>query len=346
MNENKPINFSHHLCMQDSSNVGEARRLVTALCRSLGFAETRTAEAAIVVTELATNLVKHTGGAGGDMVFRPIVEAGAVGLEILCWDKGPGIANIAESLRDGHSTAGSPGTGLGAIRRLSSEFDLYAAPGQGTALLSRLWNNAPPETLPALTVGAVCLPVRGEQQCGDAWAMKQSQDTTLLMLVDGLGHGPDAAVAANLAVAIFEKYERRSPAELLELIHAALCSSRGAAVAVAEVSLGQRSVRFAGVGNISGLILAGETARNMVSHNGTAGVNVRKIQEFRYDWPEGGLLVLHSDGVATKWSLADYPGLARKDSALIAAVLFRDHKRLRDDSTLLVAKASVQRGRL
>ena len=346
MNECKPIHFSHHLCVQESSNVGEARRFVTALCRALGFAETRTAEAAIVVTELATNLVKHTGGVGGDLVLRPMTEAGAVGLEILCWDKGPGIANIAASLRDGYSTAGSYGTGLGAIRRLSPEFDLYAAPGHGTALLSRIWNNAPPETLPALSVGAVCLPVRGEQECGDAWAMKQRQDTTLLMLVDGLGHGPDAAAAANRAVAVFEKQERRSPAELLELIHAALRSSRGAAVAVAEVAPGQRTVRFAGVGNISGLILTGETGRNMVSHNGTAGLSVRKIQEFTYDWPEGGLLVLHSDGVATHWSLADYPGLALRDSALIAAVLFRDHKRLRDDSTLLVAKAAVQRGRL
>ena len=346
MNESQPVNFSHHLCVQDSSNVGEARRLVTALCRGLGFAETRTAEAAIVVTELATNLVKHTGGAGGDLVLRPMAVAGAVGLEILCWDKGPGIVNIAESLRDGYSTAGSPGTGLGAIRRLSPEFDLYAAPGQGVAVLSRLWSNAPPETLPALTVGAVCLPVHGEQACGDAWAMKQRQNTTLLMLADGLGHGPDAAAAANLAVAIFEKQERRSPAELLELIHAALRTTRGAAVAVAEVALGQRCVRFAGVGNISGLILTGETSRNMVSHNGTAGVNVPKIQEFTYDWPEGGLLVLHSDGVATRWSLADYPGLVCKDSALIAAVLFRDHKRLRDDSTVLVAKAATQRGRL
>ena len=280
MNENKPLFFSRHLRVLESGNVGEARRLVSALCRTLGFSETRTAEAAIVVTELATNLVKHTGGAGGDLVLRPMTVTGAVGLEILCWDKGPGMVNSAESLRDGYSTTGTLGVGLGAVRRLSQEFDLFAAPGQGAALVSRLWNNPMPETPSGPALGAVCLPVRGEQECGDAWGMKQGRDTTLLMLADGLGHGPDAATAANRAVAIFLKQEGRSPGELLELIHTALRGSRGAAVAVAEVTPGRRSVRFAGVGNISGLILAGETSRSMLSHNGTAGVLVRKIQEF------------------------------------------------------------------
>ena len=346
MNESKPLFFSHHLRVHESGNVGQARRLVTALGRSLGFTATRIAEAAIIVTELASNLVKHTGGAGGMLVLRPMAVADEVGLEILCWDQGPGIVNIAESLRDGCSTTGTLGVGLGAVRRLSQEFDLHTGPGQGAALLSRLWSNALLETPPALTVGAVCLPVHGEQKCGDAWAMKQSRETTLLLLADGLGHGPDAAIAANRAVAIFQKQVGRGPAELLGLIHAALHGSRGAAVAVAEVAPGRRSVRFAGVGNISGLILAGETGHNMVSHNGTAGVTVRKIQEFTYDWPEGGLLVLHSDGVAAKWKLGNYPGLARKDPALIAAVLFRDYERPRDDSTLLVAKAAAQREKI
>jgi len=331
-----------HLRVEDSSHVGEARRLAGSLCRNLGFDESRIGEASIVVTELASNLVKHTGGAGGDLVFRPVQEAGATGIDILSLDKGPGLANIGESLRDGCSTAGSPGTGLGAIRRLSSAFDLYSAPGKGAAVFSRLWKDSPPESPPALAVGAICLPVHGEQACGDAWAMRRSGDTTLLMVADGLGHGPDASEAANLAVAVFEKHAPRGPAAMVELVHTALRSTRGAAVAVAEVALGRRRVRFAGVGNVSGLILAGDTSRNLVSHNGTAGVEVRKIQEFTYDWPDDGLLVLHSDGVATHWKLEDYPGLARKAPALIAGVLYRDHNRLRDDSTVVVAKTSAE----
>ena len=337
------MNFPYHLCVQDTSHVGQARRLVSALCHELDFDETRCAEAAIIVTELASNLIKHTGGAGGDLLLRPMpvrATAAVAGIEILCWDKGPGIANMAASLRDGYSTAGSAGTGLGAVRRLSAVFDLYAAPGQGTAVLSRLWRTTQPKPSAAFNIGAVCLPVQGEQVCGDAWAMQQYQQNTRLMVVDGLGHGPDAAAAANLAVAVFEKNVQRDLEELLEHIHAALRSTRGAALAVTEVDINQRSVRFAGLGNISGLIINGESARNMVSHYGTAGLNMPKIQSFTYDWPLDGLLVLHSDGVTTKWTLADYPGLACKDAALIAAVLFRDHQRQRDDSTVLVAKAA------
>jgi len=332
------MNLPVLLRVEDSSYVGGARRLAAALCRDLGFDEYRAGEAALIVTELATNLVKHTGGAGGVLVFRPIQVAGASGLEVLSLDQGPGISNIGESLRDGHSTTGSPGTGLGAIRRLSSAFDIYSAPGKGVVVFSRIWSNPLPESSSLLSVGAVCLPVHGEQACGDAWAMHQSGDTTLLMVADGLGHGPDAAAAANEAVTAFQKHAPRSPAEVIELVHAALRSTRGAAVAVAALALGQRVVRFAGVGNIAGVILDGPISRSLSSINGTAGVAVRKIQEDTYPWPEGGLLVLHSDGVEKRWKLEDYPGLARKAPTLIAGVLFRDHNCPRDDSSVVVAK--------
>jgi anti-sigma regulatory factor (Ser/Thr protein kinase) len=334
------LDSPRYLSVHDSSRVGEARRLVLSLCVALGFDETHTGQAGLVVTELATNLVKHTAGTGGDLVFRPFEEAGAMGLDVLSIDRGPGIANIGECLRDGHSTAGSPGTGLGAVRRQSSAFDIYSAPGQGVAVLSRLWRDSPPALPPELSVGAVCLPVSGEQACGDAWTMKVGRDTTLFMLADGLGHGPDAAAASSLATEIFDSQPLRSPAELVHLINAGLRSTRGAAVAVAEVALGARVVRYAGVGNITGRILGVGSSRSLVSVNGTAGAETRRIQEFSYPWPDGGILVLHSDGVAAHWSLEDYPGLGHKDASLIAGVLFRDHQRLRDDSCVVVAAES------
>lgn len=332
----------------DTTHVGEARRLAASLCRDLGFDEPRIGQAALIATELATNLFRHTAGAGGELVFRPIEEAGATGMDILSLDRGPGIINVGASLRDGFSTAGSSGTGLGAIRRASSMFDVFSALGKGTALFSRLWKDAPPAP-PAMSVGAVCLPIRGEQACGDAWAMKaggQAQAATTFMLADGLGHGPDAAAAADLAVVIFKRHALKSPAELVSLIHAGLKGTRGAVVAVAELAGGTpaaRVVRFAGVGNIAGLMLCGKSSRSLSSFPGTAGLEARKIQEFCYPWPEGGMLVLHSDGISGRWSLDDYPGLAQKHPALIAGVLFRDHQRQRDDSTLVVARESGHR---
>jgi anti-sigma regulatory factor (Ser/Thr protein kinase) len=326
------------LRVEESSHVGEARRLAASMGRTLGFDEVRTEHVSIVVTELATNLVKHAGG--GELILRALPDDEIAGIEALSLDRGAGIGNVGESLRDGCSTTGSPGMGLGAIRRLSSLFDIYSRPGRGAAVLSRIGRQPPPGSAPAhpLEVGAVCLPVMREEANGDAWALHQTRERALIMLADGLGHGPDAAEASAAAVDIFGNHPHDSPAEMIERMHAALCSTRGAAVAVTEMLLDRRVVRYAGVGNISGRIFSGDAFRSMVSHNGTVGMKASRIEEFTYPWPEGGLLVLHSDGLATHWNLDDYPGLWGRHPALIAGVLFRDHNRARDDGTVVVIR--------
>ena len=109
-------------------------------------------------------------------------------------------------------------------------------------------------------------------------------------------------------------------------------ATRGAAVAVADLDSRAGVVRFCGLGNITGSVTAPDAGRRqMVSHNGTAGLQARTMQEFAYPWTAGALLILHSDGLATHWSLDCYPGLARRDPSLIAGVLFRDFARGRDD---------------
>jgi anti-sigma regulatory factor (Ser/Thr protein kinase) len=336
--------YPRYVRVQDPSQPGEARRLVISLCHALEFNELRTAQIALAVTELATNLVKHTAQAGGYLIFTPIEESGIIGLDILSLDQGPGIANIGECLRDGYSSTGTPGGGLGSIRRQSSLFDIYSVPGKGAAILSRIWQHSSPDSL-FMEVGAVCLPVDGEKACGDAWAMKVSQKSALFMLADGLGHGPDAAEASNQAVATFRQLSKNSPEELILQFHNALRRTRGAAVAVAEITFDLSNVRFTAIGNITGLIYSGKNSFNLVSYNGTAGMGMPKIKEFTYPWTNDSLLIMHSDGLSTHWSLADYPGLAQKHPVLIAGVLFRDHQRSYDDSCILVAKSVDRRNR-
>ena len=62
------------------------------------------------------------------------------------------------------------------------------------------------------------------------------------------------------------------------------------------------------------------------------------MQEFVYPWPVGALLVAHSDGLTTRWNLAQYPGLFRQDPALVAGLLYRDHARRRDDASVVVCR--------
>jgi hypothetical protein len=76
----------------------------------------------------------------------------------------------------------------------------------------------------------------------------------------------------------------------------------------------------------------------MTSHNGTLGHELRKIQEFSFPWEPESLLIMHSDGLGSRWDLSQYPGIMRKHASMIAAVLYRDFERQRDDVTVLVAK--------
>src|SRR5215813_7606206 len=323
--------------IREMSAVAEARREVTGLARAVGFDASEIGRVALVVTEAATNLVKHT--PQGQVLARAYDRDGVAAIEVLALDQGPGITNIGESLRDGYSTAGSPGTGLGAIKRLSDEFDIYSIPGEGSALVAQLWSRRPASgNRPApLEIGAVCLPHPGEAVCGDAWAVEWRGGHCVILVADGLGHGADAAAAAMAAVNALRTHPQLAPAALIEFAHGALRSTRGAALAVADIDLAQE-VRYAGIGNIASMTYAPDSARHMVSHPGIVGHEVRKIHEFVYPWPQDALLVMHSDGLATHWNLDQYPGLASRHPSLIAGVLYRDFTRGHDDVAVVVAK--------
>ena len=318
----------------ESSGIAAVRRAGNNLAGLLGFNETAAGKAALVITEAATNIHKHAGN--GDILLRPLAQGAARGMEILAIDKGPGFANLDLAMRDGMSTAGSYGVGLGAMRRVADEFDLYTDRTHGTALRMAVW--AAPASPSPWTVGAVCLPLPSEHECGDAWGMACKDAELLLMVADGLGHGPQAARASQAAVALVNADADFAPEALLQRAHGALQGTRGAAVAVACLSLAGQAVRFAGIGNISASLHQDGTARHMVSHNGIVGSNMRKVQEFMMPFDDDAMLIMHSDGLATRWDLGRYPGLALRHPSLVAAVLYRDFARHRDDVSVVVAQ--------
>jgi anti-sigma regulatory factor (Ser/Thr protein kinase) len=322
----------------EPSQAGEARRMAVAFVSRLGFNETERGKVALVVTEVANNLVRHA--QNGVLLLQALEKNGIAGVEILALDKGPGIDNLSECLQDGFSTAGTAGNGLGAMIRLSAFFDIYSLPKVGTAIVSHHWASLLPteRSHDNLNLGAVCLAKTGEEVSGDTWASDRSDNRHLLLVADGLGHGPQAAEASLKAARVFRENVHRSPKEIMEAAHSALRSTRGAAVAIAAIDLERQAVCFAGIGNITGTILSPQGRHNMVSYNGTVGHEVRKIQEFTYPWFEGGLLVMHSDGLGTQWRLERYAGLITQHPSLIAGVLYRDFNRGRDDVTVLVAR--------
>jgi anti-sigma regulatory factor (Ser/Thr protein kinase) len=320
----------------DESRIGEARRAAEAIARSCGLDEHARGTLAIVVTEAATNLARHA--TGGVILLRDTTAAGAPGVEVLAVDRGPGMQDLDRFFADGFSTGGTSGAGLGAMQRQADQLDVYSRPGQGTVVVARVFANEE-STLPPrlLDVGAVCVPVDGETACGDGWGIRQDADRATVLIVDGLGHGPNAAEAADVATAVFRESNNQSATELVASIHEALRATRGAAVAVADVrrTSDGATVELCGVGNTVSAVIGATGPRALPSMNGTAGLSVRTFKSFVQPWHVGDQLVMHTDGLTTRWRLDDYPGVRAHDPAITAAVLHRDASRGRDDATVL-----------
>lgn len=321
----------------DASHAGAARAAAQRMARTLEFDETAVGRVGIVVTEAVTNMLKHAGG--GTLAVRGMALDGAFGIEMLAIDSGPGMANVAASSRDGVSSVGTSGTGLGSMQRQSQEFDVYSVPGSGTVVRSMLWRDEARPRAPSHEVGAVSIPKPGENACGDAWSVEFHDRGATFLVADGLGHGPEAAIAAIAAVEVLRRNPEYPPIRLLDNAHGRLRPTRGAAAAFIRHDVVAGEVTFAGVGNIAAVVFDGANRRAMVSHSGIVGHNVHKSQEYRYPWPRGAVMVAHSDGLETSWSVDAHPGLADRHASMIAAVLYRHHSRKRDDCTVLVAKS-------
>jgi anti-sigma regulatory factor (Ser/Thr protein kinase) len=322
--------------LDERSQVGNARRAVTELAATLQFDSEQAGKAGLAVTECASNVLKHAGT--GRLLLGPVHSHGIDGIEIIALDKGPGIADVPASLRDGHSTSGTLGGGLGALSRMSHSFEIYTQPGRGTAVRLELWAKPLPDRPPPIEFGGICIPMRGEEVSGDAWSVEVWRDQLAVLVADGLGHGISANDAARAATDTFAAHPRSEPQAVIEACHAALARTRGAAVAVARIVSSAERGSFAGVGNIVCRVEASAAHRHLVSYNGTVGHTLRKLQEFAFPWPMGSLLILHSDGLGTHWDLSAYPGLTGRHPSLIAAVLYRDYDRGRDDVCVVVIR--------
>jgi hypothetical protein len=246
------------------------------------------------------------------------------------------MANFQACMADGFSTAGTQGTGLGAISRLSDVLDVYSQPGRGTVLTAHKYS--PGSNKYPCTLGVVSVPYPGESVCGDSWSAHCSASRTVLIVADGLGHGVFAAEASSTATRAFQDAPTKAPAAQLEKLHLALRATRGAAIAVTSIDHHTGRLHYAGLGNISGVLFGGARPQSLLSHNGTAGHEARRFQEFEYPVPADGVLVMHSDGLTANWSFDSYPGLLRRHPAVIAGILYRDATRGRDDACVAVAK--------
>ena len=263
--------------VEDSSAPGRVRRMAVALAGRLGFSEHRAGEVAIAATELATDLHRHA--VAGTVLVRVRREADDAAVELLLTDAGPGMADLAALAADGRSSAGTLGIGLGAAMRLSTWFDCHSVLGRGTVTIATFWRGAAPVARPK--VAALTRTMSGESVCGDACAVRSHDGVTTLMLADGLGHGPLAALASGAAVRAFGEGDgRASPAQTIRRLDGALRSTRGAAVSVVQLDPAAATLTFAGVGNVAAWADDGQQRHALMSSPGIVGKNSRRCASF------------------------------------------------------------------
>ncbi|MFC4021091.1 SpoIIE family protein phosphatase [Micromonospora sp. GCM10011542] len=321
--------------VESGGTASSVRRAAERLGDQLELGEARTADLAIVAAELTSNLVKHA--QEGVLLLRPVRRAGQAGVELVAIDSGPGMADLTLSSRDGHSTAGTLGIGLGAIVRQASWFDGYSLPGRGTVLAVQVW---PAEPAQPSWAGALARPLTGESISGDGFAVRVAEGRHQVLVCDGLGHGPLAAAATDAAAAAFRTAPAGPPSAVVAHLHRAMSHTRGAALAVAELVPETGMLHYSGLGNIAAVVVEGDgQRRGLVSLPGIAGHQRPAIREYDYPFGPGARLVMHSDGVVDRWRLADYPGLAERSPLVMAATLLRDAGVRRDDACVLVARS-------
>lgn len=327
---NLAASLTQVLHIDDASQVGHARRVVQRLAEQHGFSETDAGRAAIVATELASNVLKHA--ERGELHLRALIQGDDRGIELIAVDRAQGF-DLSSCLADGYSTGGTQGIGLGAVRRLAQVFDVHAD-ASGAVVLARLYQQG--ATARDLRIGVSQHSLHDAPACGDTWHVTLGEQRLSALLIDGLGHGEDAERAAKAGAEAFVQCPFDAPEHVLGELHHAMTATRGGAAAIAQYHGAGDRLAFIGIGNIGATLIGGERPRGLASHPGIVGGQYRKGQVFDYAHVKGNLLIMFSDGLQSRWNLQAYPGLAHRHPAVIAAVLHRDFCRGRDDVTVLV----------
>lgn len=351
----------------DPSFPSVTRGAAAALARRIGLDEHRSSQVALAVTEAATNLQRHA--VDGSLLLRVLRDRDRAGVEFVTVDAGPGMRDVAAAFADGTSTAGTLGIGLGAVARLADSFDVHSVLGRGTVIAAQFWARSAGEVAasgaaavdPSVATG-VTRPISGETSCGDAWAVRVVADAAdsgpgrpvhdgppaavaadaplLVMMCDGLGHGPLAALASQAAVKAFRAGPARHPEEVLSAVHSALRGTRGGAVAVARIEPAQGRLLYCGIGNISGFLVGPDSRSGLLSAPGIVGQQMRRLRTFEVPLVPGSALVMHSDGLSERWTTGALPGLLQHTPVVVAGQLLREAAVRRDDAGIVVAKGT------
>jgi len=329
------------LSIGSDADIVLARTKGERLARNIGMEKAQVADVAIAISELASNLLKHR-VTEGKIIIREIDKEGNKGIEVVNSDLGPGIADIDQAMTDGYSTAASLGIGLSAVNRLMDEFEIRSNIGEGTLITTRKWVKPELPYMPVLELelSVFSRPIPGQRYNGDAYFVKRYEDKIMFAVIDGLGHGQDAQEAAQAAVDCLENYYRRPFTEIFQLCHQRLKKTRGAAMGLCRISLKERVMTHAGIGNVNTRVYSLEKAPAPFCINGTLGVAMPRMKVDNYLLPENSVIIMFSDGISGRFSSDNFPSFLSLKPQRLAKRIMDNYARDNDDATIIVGRSS------
>jgi len=328
--------------ISEKHHVGIVRRRIAQFAKEFGFLDTQLSEISIVVTELAENAINH-GVIEGKIICSSFEEARRKGIQIVYEDKGPGIAKIDIVMEDGYTTSGSLGMGLGAIRRLMSEFKISSSASinqPGTTIVTKkylpLKEDLTEVPRKEMLFGVFSRSKLDELYNGDSYFLKHFNGKTIAAVIDGLGHGKGGFKAATEARLYFFENHNKPLETIVNELHERLKKTRGAVISIALIDDINGELKYVGIGNISTRVFNSPTPIRPYNYNGTLGYAIRNFKVSKYPWVKGNVIIMTSDGISGDYDPEKYPGLFKQHPIKIASTILKEHGRDYDDATILV----------
>ena len=175
-------------------------------------------------------------------------------------------------------------------------------------------------------------------ECGDAGLMLEHREVLLCALIDGVGHGPNAASAAEMAKNYIEANSEAPLTEILQGMHEVLKSTQGAVACLCRIDLKSGQLIMSGIGNITCRIFRGLDSERLLSREGILGYMVSSPREHSYRLDNSDLLLMHSDGVREHFELFEYPGILKGNATAVAERIVETLGKNNDDASCLAVR--------
>ena len=185
--------------------------------------------------------------------------------------------------------------------------------------------------------GVAAKALQGDQ-CGDSGITLEQKGILLCAVIDGVGHGPNAAIAADTAKNYIEANAEAPLTEILQGVHEVLKSTQGAVACLCRIDLNSGQLSMAGIGNITCRIFRGLDSERLLSRDGILGYMVSTPREHTRKLDNADLLLMHSDGVREHFELFEYPGLLKGNAASVAARVVDTLGKNNDDASCLAVR--------